>query len=409
MRELPIRPILASLRRHKLVALLLMLQVAATCAVMCNVGFMVVGRWQCMHMPSGIDEDALELIRVRDLQARKDVLARHRADIDRLRALPGVQSVAIVDSLPFSQDTWSVGMRATCAAPDENPQRLTLYNGTPGELAALGIRLVEGRDFAAGDYVPMHAQDNFSGLDQVNSLIVSKDVAAHNFPGQYAVGRQVCIDKRPITIVGVVDRIAPPSPGRMQARYDTAFMPMLPDDTDAMYVLRCDPATCDAVGRQASQTLLDIARDRLLSPPQRFAQLRAQFFRRDRTMIGLLIASALGLLFVTALGIAGLANFWVQQRTRQIGIRRAVGATRGDILRYFQTENFLIVGAGIALGLVLALGLNMVLMTQYELPRLPMYYLPITAMAMWLLGQGAVLNPALRAAAVPPVVATRSV
>jgi len=126
-------------------------------------------------------------------------------------------------------------------------------------------------------------------------------------------------------------------------------------------------------------------------------------------MIGLLIASALGLLFVTALGIAGLANFWVQQRTRSIGIRRAIGATRSDILRYFQTENFLIVTGGIVLGGVLAVALNLLLMTHYELPRLPLWYLPIGALALWSLGQLAVLSPALRAARVPPVVATRSV
>ncbi|MDE2315287.1 MAG: FtsX-like permease family protein, partial [Xanthomonadaceae bacterium] len=130
---------------------------------------------------------------------------------------------------------------------------------------------------------------------------------------------------------------------------------------------------------------------------------------RDTTMIGLLIASALGLLFVTALGIAGLANFWVQQRARSIGIRRAIGATRGDILRYFQTENFLIVGAGIVLGAALALALNLMLMTHYELPRLPLWYLPIGAAVLWMVGQLAVLSPALRAARVPPVVATRSV
>jgi putative ABC transport system permease protein len=99
----------------------------------------------------------------------------------------------------------------------------------------------------------------------------------------------------------------------------------------------------------------------------------------------------------------------VQQRTRTIGIRRALGATRGDILGYFQTENFLIVAFGILPGIVMALGTNLVLMKFYELPRLPLLYLPIGAIALWALGQMAVLHSALRAANVPPVVATRSV
>jgi putative ABC transport system permease protein len=126
-------------------------------------------------------------------------------------------------------------------------------------------------------------------------------------------------------------------------------------------------------------------------------------------MAGMLVGVIAALLLVTALGIVGLASFWVQQRRRQIGIRRAIGATRGDILRYFQTENFLIVTIGIVLGMLLAYVLNLLLMTHYELPRLPLYYLPVGALVLWGLGQLAVLGPALRAAAVPPVVATRSV
>jgi putative ABC transport system permease protein len=126
-------------------------------------------------------------------------------------------------------------------------------------------------------------------------------------------------------------------------------------------------------------------------------------------MAGLLDGVIVALLLVTALGIVGLASFWVAQRRKQIGVRRALGATRTDILRYFQTENFLIVSFGIALGMVLAFGLNLVLMSRYELPRLPLWYLPVGALVLWGLGQLAVLAPALRAAAVPPVVATRSV
>jgi putative ABC transport system permease protein len=114
------------------------------------------------------------------------------------------------------------------------------------------------------------------------------------------------------------------------------------------------------------------------------------------------------MLTVTAFGIVGLASFWVQQRTRMIGTRRALGATRGQILRYFQLENFILSGVGIVLGLAGAMGLSLLLMTHYELPRLPWIYLPLGALVLWLLGQLAVLAPARRAAALPPVVALRA-
>jgi len=139
-----------------------------------------------------------------------------------------------------------------------------------------------------------------------------------------------------------------------------------------------------------------------------FDEVRGDFFRGDRAMAGLLASVCIALLIVTALGIVGLGSFWVAQRRRQIGVRRALGATRGNILHYFQTENFVLATIGIIVGMAMAYGINLFLMRQYELPRLPFLYLPVGALLLWLLGQLAVLGPALRAASVPPVVATRS-
>jgi hypothetical protein len=111
-----------------------------------------------------------------------------------------------------------------------------------------------------------------------------------------------------------------------------------------------------------------------------------------------MVSVCVALLIVTALGIVGLASFWVQQRTRQIGVRRALGATKGQILRYFQTENFLLATLGIVVGMILAFGINQLMMERYELPRLPLLYLPIGAVVLWMLGQilGVRPRPAVR-------------
>jgi putative ABC transport system permease protein len=126
-------------------------------------------------------------------------------------------------------------------------------------------------------------------------------------------------------------------------------------------------------------------------------------------MAYLLVGVSIALLIITALGVVGLASFWVQQRTRQIGIRRALGATKGDILRYFQAENFILATLGIVVGMVLAYGINLWLMDKYQVARLPAEFLPIGAAVLWLLGQIAVLGPAMRASLIPPAIATRSV
>src|SRR5262249_59068677 len=132
-----------------------------------------------------------------------------------------------------------------------------------------------------------------------------------------------------------------------------------------------------------------------------FADVRRDYFKQDRAMAYLLVGVSLALLVITALGVVGLASFWVQQRTRQIGIRRALGATRGDILRYFQIENFILATAGIILGMGLAYAINLWLMGKYNVERLPVEFLPIGAGLLWLLGQIAVLGPALRATLIP--------
>jgi putative ABC transport system permease protein len=177
----------------------------------------------------------------------------------------------------------------------------------------------------------------------------------------------------------------------------------------SLYVLRVDPGARDRVVREANDLLVKLNPQMLITRKGTYAQLRANYFAGDKAMAWLLVTVCVALLVVTALGIAGLASFWVAQRRRQIGIRRALGATRAEILRYFQTENFLIVTGGIALGMMLAYAINLLLMTHYELSRLPVIYFPVGAVALWIIGQLAVLGPALRAAAVPPVVATRSV
>jgi putative ABC transport system permease protein len=114
------------------------------------------------------------------------------------------------------------------------------------------------------------------------------------------------------------------------------------------------------------------------------------------------------LLVVTAVGIVGITSFWVTQRRRQIGIRRAMGATRTAILRYFQTENLLIASAGAVLGVALAMTLNVWMAGKFEIARLQFGYTLIAAVIVLALGQVAVLWPALRAASISPVVAIRN-
>ena len=411
-----IRPILATLRKHRLTAILLTLQVAFTCAIVCNVAFMIIHRAQRVSIPTGIAEDQLSLIRVEGIRQDKNPQAQHQADLAALRAVPGVQSVVANDgSLPLSQNSSFYGVCPTKETLERAMQVQSLgaacvqagvYTGSPGLIDTLGLDLVEGRDFHEDEFV----QD-----DDPAVAIISQALAQRLYPGQNPLGKLLYTGaKNPIRVVGIVKTLLAARLRTPGTNDYTMIFPQLPGSRMSAlvyYVLRSAPADRTRVLEAARVALLKADPSRIINPKrmQTYSQIRSEYFQRDTTMIGLLIASALGLLFVTALGITGLANFWVQQRTRTIGIRRAIGATRGDILRYFQTENFLIVTGGVVLGVLLAIALNLLLMTHYELPRLPLWYLPVGAAVLWLLGQLAVLAPALRASRVPPVVATRSV
>ncbi|MDH3848730.1 MAG: FtsX-like permease family protein, partial [Gammaproteobacteria bacterium] len=99
----------------------------------------------------------------------------------------------------------------------------------------------------------------------------------------------------------------------------------------------------------------------------------------------------------------------VSRRTRQIGIRRALGATRVSIVRHFMVENFLVSTIGVAMGGILAVALNMLLVEKFALEPMAWYVIPSAMVSLWLVGQAAVAGPARRASNVTPAIATRSI
>jgi putative ABC transport system permease protein len=320
-----------------------------------------------------------------------------------------MQAVTLINQVPFGPQAGAAGISRD---PDSFKRKIGVVDfvlAEPGTFQVLGLKLIEGRMPQADDYRPA---TNFAPMDA--QVLVSRALADHAWPGESPLGKEFWCDKLHFRVIGVVDHLARAHPrdwGAQAAEW-TVFTPVQPGGSLAgTYLLRANPADLPRVLRAARDAVAKIAPDVVLDQEnsRTIGDLRTDYFKSDRIMIDHLIGVIVLKLGVTAMGIIGLASFWVQQRTHQIGIRRAVGATRRDILRYFQTENFLIVSGGIALGMALAFGLNLLLMTQYELPRLPLHYLPIGALVLWGLGQLAVLGPALRAAAVPPVVATRSV
>ncbi len=408
-----IGPILSALARHRIAAMLITLEIALACAVLCNAFFLVSSRLDLMRIDSGVDEASLATLKLRGCEECNAADLQGRV-MQALQSVPGLQSAAMVNTVPFGEPTGNAGicLDSECKQFAGVPH---FYAFTRGATDTLGLKVVAGRNFTSADY---QSSEGFFPAD--SQVWITRALAEHLWPGQDPLGREFWLAQFHFRVAGVLAHFARPDPGRSENGVVSAewsiIVPIAPDAWQGAYVqrglfvLRADPLDLPrvlaAAKAAAARAVPEAVIDQAASAP--LVQLREQYFQTDRTMAGLLVAVIAAMLLVTALGIVGLASFWVAQRTKQIGIRRALGATRTDILRYFQTENFLLASGGIVLGMLLAYGGNQLLMRYFELARLPVSYLPIGALLLWFVGQLAVLGPALRAAAIPPVVATRS-
>ena len=406
-------PILSSLRRHKVTVWLLILEIALSCAIVCNAVFMIGQRLHRMALPSGIAEHELVQIQLGYIGDHPGAAAEAQSDLAALRQIPGVQQVAISNQLPFSDSGSSNGGIKLDPQQQRDTVNVAEYFGQ-NLLQTLGLRLLAGREFRPDEYVDLNvavAALNRGDLQAMpHTLIVTQMLAQRLWPGESALGKTVYLGNGiPFRVIGVVEHLARPNQLTQGIEYSTLWPISTSSADGASYLIRCAPKDRAAVLKAALAKLKAINPNRVVLKQRSYDDARAAYFADDHAMAGMLVGVVVALLTVTALGIVGLASFWVAQRRRTIGVRRALGATRGDVLRYFQTENFLLASAGIVLGMALAYGINLLLMQRYELPRLPLVYLPVGAVALWLTGQLAVLGPALRASRVPPVVATRSV
>ena len=401
-----IRPILSALMRSKVAMILIGLQVALTLAIVCNALFIIGQRLEHMGRPSGMNESDTFWFGSNGFGQGYDAKVVQKSDLAVLRQLPGVADAAPTNSVPMSEGGWGSGLML--AARQKTPTaETTIYLVDDHAIGTFGTNLVAGRNFKPEEIASLDFGDRL--LPKV--AIISKALADKMFPDQDPIGKQVFFDQDPptTTIVGVVDRLQEPwvsSKDIENATFVPAFMPY---GNSTRYLVRTEPGRRDEVMKAVEQKMTEANPSRIIGKVRPITQVRSEAYAEDRAMAIILGVVIFCLLTITALGIVGMASFWVAQRTKQIGTRRALGATKFDILRYFQTENFIITTMGLIGGGILAYAFSLYLMKEYEAPRLPWYYVPVGFLCLWALGQLAVLGPALRASRVPPAVATRSV
>jgi putative ABC transport system permease protein len=209
-------------------------------------------------------------------------------------------------------------------------------------------------------------------------------------------------------VVGVLERLQTPGAALDEGEYSTMQPARQTFNGRTQYAIRAEPGQLDRVMHDAQEAVRKVHNGQVVVRTRSMLEDRKNRYQADHALAWMLLAVCGLLMMVTASGIVGMASLWVTQRRKQIGVRRALGARKLDILRYFITENLLITTTGIAGGLLGALALNQLLVSKLELARLPAEYMMIGAAAFWGLGIAAVYGPAWRAASISPALATRS-
>jgi predicted permease len=328
-------------------------------------------------------------------------LAFYRELLRRVEALPDVHSAALVSTLPFRGfDTRGANIEGRDLPREQRPDP-DAYFVSPKYLETMGVALREGRSFTEADRekAPLVA-------------IVNETFARQVWPGESAIGKRISISTRPnsqnvwreiVGVAGDVRHYALDQPPRMQLYVPHAQFPT----TAMVLVVHSDAATApltDAVRRQIREIDPGVAA---------FAISTMESLISDSVAVRRLAMSLISVfgglaLVLAAVGIYGVIAYWVSQRTREMGIRVALGARRADILRLVMSQGLRLCAVGIAIGLPFALGAGQVLRSLlYGIGTVDAMVLAVVAVGFFAVALFATFVPARRATRVDPVVVLR--
>lgn len=398
-------PIWRALLKNKAGYILIALQIAVTMAIMVNSVAIIQQRINDMGRPSGTDEENIFTLGSTAFVPDTDMRSLIDEDLALIRGTPGVVAAIATNSFPLRQGGWSMFLQNEAGAGKPGTGT-AIYFSDEHAINAFGTNLVEGKNFAPNQV----SWNNREEHTWPPMGIVTRALAETMFPDEQGsvIGKTVYInDNDPVTIIGVVDRLQAPWKGWEQVE-QSMLVPQRRDGEFQRYVIRTEPGYRDELMPQIEEALAQSNKNRIIQGVRTMTEVRNRSYLADVAMVKMLTFMIVLLTAITGFGIVGLASFSVSRRTRQIGIRRALGATQPAILRYFMTENFIISSVGIVLGAILAVSLNMFMVEAFALKPMAWYVIPAAMIVLWLVGQAAVAGPARRASRISPAIATRS-
>ncbi len=400
-----IRPILSAMSRNKTGSILIAFQIALTLAIVVNCMFLAKGRIDFIGRPSGMDVENILTAQSIGFGMSYEHDATIEDDLRLLRELPGVVAATSTSSIPMSGSGSASGFKASMDedAPRETANYYSL--GTSAE-QAFGVNIIEGRDFSD---LEIRRSDHELYDRFTPQVIITQAYADALFPDGGALGSFIYNSlNEPAEVIGIVEH----QYGAWVGWDGLGKVMWLPQHTGGpvtRYIIRAEPGQRDALIPVVEAALAESNRNRIVRNVRSMEEIVSRSYEGDNAIAWTLLIAVGLLLLITGLGIVGLASFTVRQRTKQIGTRRAIGARKIDIIRYFLTENWLMTTIGIVLGTALTIGVNYTLASLFDIDRLNYIYLIIGIFVLWVLGFLAVAEPSRRASNVSPAIATRTV
>jgi putative ABC transport system permease protein len=398
--------------RQRARAVLVVTQVALALVLLAGAGLTLRSFWNSQNAPFGFEPQGILTMRLALPEARynsnEKIINFYAQLIERVEALPGVASAAIGQNVPFDNSEWDSSFHLTGTPPNklgEEPSA-EINMISPHYFKVLRTTLLRGRNFGPED-----------GLRQPRTVMIDALMATRFFPGRDPIGLHIDNNQTndenppPLTIVGVVPHIRSDAPGeefdrlKMPQMYFSAGQFAEPGNNLLVRVNRGDPrALAPAVVREVQN----------IDPEQPVAEIStmeaniSDSLATRRLTMSLLGAFAALALVLASVGLYGVMALSVTQRTREFGIRLALGAPRRDVFRLALGRGLLLVGIGLGLGLLGALGAGRALASLlYNVGSLDPWALLTAIIALAGVAILACWFPARRATRVDPIVALR--
>jgi putative ABC transport system permease protein len=400
--------------RQRIRNLLVVAEIALSLVLLVGAGLLVQSFVRMVRQETGFDHHNLITAGIQlplnKYKTQSGLDAFYDELLEKLNATPGIDAAAVTMPLEFSGVNWGYGFLLE-GDPFPAPNEISftrLHYVTPEYIATMKIPLLQGRNFTHSD--------NDSGEPVA---LVSKSFAHTWLHDQDAIGKRVRLGKARdlaseqnpwFRIVGVVDDVrhagAPWIQGEIIVPFDQHQRYHIPI-TQRYLVLRSKGDAALAV-QQLRRLVAGMDSSQPMNNVATMDQLISRSMASERTLMFLITTFAVLALVLSAIGIYGVLSYWVNQRTREIGIRLALGADHKNILRVVLREGIKLTVIGLLIGIPLAVGLtNLLPNVLYGVGRHdPVTFVVIAA----LLGTVAVMAcfiPARRATKVDPMVALR--